>query len=89
MAVNDTFADIAALLKDRVEAGIAELTSGRRHSSPRPRFFLAEPVRPARLDGMLLAITMAAGRHRSLAATVKWSCRLLDGHERRVFGWCR
>jgi hypothetical protein len=42
-----------------------------------------------RLDGMLLAITMAAGRHRSLAATVKWSCWLLDDHERRVFGWCR
>jgi len=28
---------------------------------------------------------LAAGRHRSLAATVEWSCRLLDEHERRVF----
>jgi predicted ATPase/class 3 adenylate cyclase/DNA-binding CsgD family transcriptional regulator len=28
---------------------------------------------------------LAAGRHRSLAATVEWSYRLLDGHERRVF----
>ena len=44
---------------------------------------------PARLDGMLLAITMVAGRHSSLAATVKWSCRLLDDHKRRVLGWYR
>ncbi|HJY57635.1 MAG TPA: adenylate/guanylate cyclase domain-containing protein, partial [Streptosporangiaceae bacterium] len=28
---------------------------------------------------------LAAGRHRSLAATVEWSYRLLDEHERRVF----
>ena len=89
MAVNDTFADIAALLKDLAEAEIAKPTSGRRHLSPRPRFFSPSRCGPARLDGMLLAITMAAGRHRSLAATVKWSCRLLDDRERRVFGWCR
>ena len=28
---------------------------------------------------------LAAGRHRSLAATVQWSYQLLDEHERRVF----
>jgi predicted ATPase/DNA-binding CsgD family transcriptional regulator len=28
---------------------------------------------------------LAAGRHRSLAATVEWSYRLLDEHQRRVF----
>jgi predicted ATPase/DNA-binding CsgD family transcriptional regulator len=28
---------------------------------------------------------LAAGRHRSLAATVEWSYRLLDEHERQVF----
>ena len=28
---------------------------------------------------------LAAGRHRSLAATVEWSYQLLDEHERRVF----
>jgi hypothetical protein len=76
-------------LQDLVEAEIAELTSGRRHPSPRHRFFSPRQCGPARLAGMLLAITMAAGRHRSLGATVKWSCRLLDYHERRVFGWCR
>ena len=30
---------------------------------------------------------LAAGRHRSLAATVEWSYQLLDDHERRVFRW--
>jgi hypothetical protein len=45
MAVNDTFADIAALLKDLPEAEIAELASGRRHPSPTSPFLLAEPVR--------------------------------------------
>jgi hypothetical protein len=53
MAVNDTFADIAALLKDLAEAEIAEPPSGRRHPSPRPRFFSPSRCGPARLDGML------------------------------------
>jgi predicted ATPase len=82
-----------------------------------PRFALDGQAGPvvARLDGMLLAIELAAarvealgvdqlldriedrfalltggdrlaaGRQRSLAATVEWSYRLLEEHERRVF----
>jgi predicted ATPase len=86
-----------------------------------PRFVLDGQTGPvlakivARLDGMPLAIELAAARmealgavtladrlddrfalladgvrlapdrHRSLAATVEWSYRLLDEHERRVF----
>ena len=42
-----------------------------------------------RLDDRFALLTdgdrVAADRHRSLAATVEWSYRLLDDHERRVF----
>ena len=42
-----------------------------------------------RLDDRFALLTagdrLAAGRHRSLAATVEWSYQLLDEHERRVF----
>ena len=38
-----------------------------------------------RLDLLTAGDRLAAGRHRSLAATVEWSYRLLDERERRVF----
>jgi non-specific serine/threonine protein kinase len=42
-----------------------------------------------RIDDRFALLTggdrLAAGRHRSLAAAVEWSYRLLDEHERRVF----
>ena len=42
-----------------------------------------------RLDDRFALLTggdrLAAGRQRSLAATVEWSYQLLDEHERRVF----
>ena len=42
-----------------------------------------------RLDDRFALLTagdrLAPSRHRSLAATVEWSYRLLDEHERRVF----
>ena len=45
------------------------------------------------LDGRLALLAggdrLAAGRHRSLAATAEWSYQLLEGDERRVFRRCR
>src|SRR5438552_19179680 len=44
---------------------------------------------PHRLDGRLALLAggdrLAAGRHRSLAATAQWSYQLLEDQEQRVF----